>query len=148
MTTLRRALAAALAALTLSTPPALATEGGVGYSTLTYVCPSPGQIDFAWAPADGAVFYSLQLAGPLDPTLNGGINGNYLRQFNTIEVTKGTMQNASVSVNLNALALPASLQWQIMAGGKKGYLGLVPLQQVVSIPMPCTANIVQVGLSG
>jgi hypothetical protein len=24
----------------------------------------------------------------------------------------------------------------------------VPLQQVVSIPMPCTANIVQVGLSG
>src|SRR5581483_5909621 len=103
---LPRAFALAAVAVAACTPAALATEGGVGFSTLTYVCPSPGEIDFAWAPADGAQFYSLQLVGPQDPAVNGGINGTYLRQFGTIEVVKGTQQNASVSVNLNALAPP------------------------------------------
>jgi len=131
-------------ALLVSAMPASATEAGIGYSVLTYVCPTPDRIDFAWAPADGATFYSLQLVDPVDPTINGGVTGTYLRQFGSLEVAKGGFQNFTVMLASGSIPLPEAETWQVMAGGKKGYLGLVPRTQTVSIPMPCTANTVPV----
>ncbi|HVA24418.1 MAG TPA: hypothetical protein VMW62_08495 [Chloroflexota bacterium] len=123
----------------MSAPPALAlTNASVGESLLTYVCPTPFQINFSWTPATNAVFYSLQLVGPLDPTINGAVSGSYIRQFGTIEVAKGTINSASVSLSQAAAASPSFQQWQMMVGGPNGYLGLMPRMQVALVPVPCT----------
>ncbi|MFI5266675.1 MAG: hypothetical protein ACHQ7M_04785 [Chloroflexota bacterium] len=114
------------------------TNANVGISVLTYVCPTPFQINFSWTPAPNGVFYSLQLAGPLDPAINGGVGGAYIRQFGTIEVAKGAINSASVSLSQAAAANPSFQQWQVMAGGPNGYLGLIPRAQVALVPVPCT----------
>ena len=122
-------------------PPAgAASNFNVGFSVLTYQCPSPFQINFSWTPAANAVFYSLELAGPLDATTNGGVSGTFVRQFGTIEVAKGVTNSASVSLSPAALANPSFQQWQLMVGGANGYLGLVPRSQVALVPVPCTAT--------
>jgi hypothetical protein len=113
-------------------------DANVGMAILTYVCPNPFQIDFSWTPAANAVFYALQLVGPLDASINGGVAGGYVRQFGTIEVAKGQINSASVALSQAALANPSSQQWQVMVGGPHGYLGLVPRQQLALVPVPCT----------
>jgi hypothetical protein len=118
--------------------PALAVpDAGLAFSRLTYVCPNPMQIDFSWTPVNNALFYSLQLAGPIDPALNGAVAGTYLRPFGTIEVTKGQALSASVTLNPASAATPLSLQWQVVLGAPTGYVGLVPRMQVAIIPVPC-----------
>jgi hypothetical protein len=117
---------------------ALNNTAKIGMPVLTYVCPNPFQIDFSWTPAANAVFYSLELAGPLDATANGGVSGTYLRQFGTIELAKGAINSASVSLSQAATASPSLQQWQVMAGGPSGYVGIVSRAQVAQVIMPCT----------
>lgn len=118
-------------------PPTAAIEAGAGWSSLSFVCPTPTDIQFTWKAVDGAAFYSLQLAGPIDPTINGGVDGQFVRQFGSIEVARGSMTTAEVTLNSGAIGQPIVLTWYVMLGGKKGYLGLVPAQQVVHVPVPC-----------
>lgn len=149
---LRRLLATApavAALLLLPAHPAAAVDLRVGFSQLSYICPSPTEIDFAWSPDANATFYSLQLVEPIDPTINGGLTGTYLPQFGTIELLKGQVNNATVSLSSSSLAAPALvLTFQVMLGGRDGYTGLVPAQQVAQVPTPCTANTVPVSVSG
>ena len=143
----RAALLAGLLMAVLASP-AGATPAGIGFSDLNYVCPNTGTIDFSWTPVGGAQFYSLQLTGPTDPSLNGGIGGTYLRQFGAIEIFNGTTTNASLNANVGALPAGTALQFQVMLGVRGSYSGIVPLQQVVSVPMPCTAVTTAVSLAG
>ena len=118
-------------------PHALALDANLGWSTLTYVCPSPLEIDLSWTAANNATFYSLQLMAPVDPTLNGGIGGTYLRQFGSIEVAKGQITSAAVSLAQASLPGATALQWEVMLGGPHGYADFVPGQQVAIVPVPC-----------
>ena len=105
---------------------------------MTYVCPTPLEIDITWTPVDNVTFYSLQLVGPQDPTQNGGLGGTYLRQFGTVEVAKGQLTSAAVSLAQASLPVEATaLQWQVMLGGRHGYQGIIPKQQIAIIPVPC-----------
>lgn len=110
----------------------------IGFTVLTYVCPGPFQINFSWTPVTGAVFYALQLVGPLDPTSNGGVTGTYVRQFAAIEVANGAMNSASVTLSQGSLTGVTAQQWQVMIGGPNGYTAFVPRQQVALVPIPCT----------
>ncbi|GEM_PF-2740591 len=125
--------------LTVGGAPA-AAAGNVGFSKLFYVCPSPDEIDFSWAPASNASFYSLQLLGPIDPTVNGGVTGTYLRQFGSIEVAKGQTQNAAITLAPAVISSPLTMQWQVMVGGPNGYTGLIPTFQTAIVTIPCTQN--------
>ena len=121
----------------------------VGFSQLSYVCPSPNEIDFAWSPDPKATFYSLQLVDPVDQTVNGGLTGTYLPQFGTIELLKGQVNNAMVTLSPSSLAAPPLvLTFQVMLGGRDGYTGLVPSPQTAQVPTPCTANTLPVSVSG
>ena len=132
-----------------SAAPAGATDVTVGFSQLSYVCPTPDELDFAWSPDANATFYSLQLVDPVDQTINGGITGTYLPQFGTIELVKAPVNNATVTLADSSLAAPPlTLTFQVMLGGRDGYTGLVPAQQVVHISTPCQANTVAVSVSG
>ncbi len=116
--------------------PASAADVNVGFSALTYTCPSTSQINFTWTDATGSNGYSLQLVAPLDPIVNGNLTGTYLRQFGTIEVASGT--TTSFTVPLTATVTAGSLNFQVMVVGPSGYEGLVPIQQKAAIPIPCT----------
>jgi len=139
------ALVAWLIALALPAPALATLDANVGFSQLTYVCPSPFEIDFAWPPAANAVSYSLQLVGPQDPASNGGLTGTYLRQFGTIEVANANVNTASVSLARPSIG-PGSLvlSWQVMTVGAHGYTGILPVQQAVQVPVPCSKNTLSV----
>jgi hypothetical protein len=140
---------ALLSVLFLPAEQASAADASVGFSQLSYLCPTPAEIDFAWSPAANAAFYSLQLVLPLDQTVNGGISGTYLRQFGTIELLKAPVNNATVTLASGSLgAPPLTLTFQVMQGGQDGYTGLVPAQQVVRVPTPCLANTIPVSVAG
>ncbi|MDE3074212.1 MAG: hypothetical protein KGJ86_02175 [Chloroflexota bacterium] len=134
---LRIAIASAILAA-LGPSAAAASDATVGFSRLTYVCPTSTQIDFTWDQAVNATFYSLQLIGPVNPSINGGVTGTYLPQFGSIEVANGTMTSASVSLAAGSLTSPLTLSWEVMVGGPTGYEGMIPTQQTANIPMPCT----------
>ena len=126
-----------------------ATDVSVGFSQLSYVCPTPTEIDFAWSPDANATFSSLQLVDPIDQTVNGGISGTYLPQFGTVELLKAQVNNATVTLSPASLAgPPLTLVFQVMLGGRDGYTGLVPTQQVVQVATPCLQNTVSVSTSG
>jgi hypothetical protein len=137
---------AAACALILSGWPlsAQAIPASVPFVTLTYLCPSPHSIEFAWQPADGIDSYSLQLAGPLDETINGGISGSFIRQFGTIEVASGQIANASVTLQDSATGKPLMLQFFLMAKMGGSLTGIVPPSQVAIVPIPCTKNTAEV----
>jgi len=136
-------LVACLLSLGVLPRPALAIDSNIGFSKLSFVCPSQQEINFAWSPVDGAAGYSLQLVGPLDPGINGGISGTFLRQFGTTELSKGQMNNAAVSLN-GSTASPLILEFEVMVLSKNGYAGLVPAQQMALVPIPCNQNSVEV----
>jgi len=127
-----------------SPPAALAIEANVPITKLTYLCPSPTSIEFAWQPVDGADSYSFQLVGPVDPAVNGGINGTFIRQFGTIEIATGQVNNASVNLDEGAITKPLSLQFQVMVSTKGGYSGMIPPSQVAVVPIPCSKNTAEV----
>ncbi|SRR5579884_1561616 len=132
-------LVAVVGALLALAEPALAIESYMPWSRMTYVCPSPLEIDLSWTPVDKAAFYSLQLVTPLDPSQNGGIGGTYLRQFGTIEVARGQITSANIALAPASLSPDTTaLQWQVMLGGPQGYQGIMPRQQVAVVPVPCT----------
>ena len=108
-----------------------------GFVQLSYACPNPLQIDFSWTAADNASFYSLQLAKPVDASQNGGVGGTFLPQFGTTEVVKGQAMTVSVNLAQAALPSPIAMQWQVMVGGRHGYTGLVTLQEIAMVSVPC-----------
>ena len=125
-------------AVALTASPALAmTDANVAFTRLTYVCPSPYEIDFTWPSAANATSYSLQLVGPLDPAANGGVSGTFLRQFGTVEVANGVSGAATVTLDAGSLPNPVTLQWQVMLSGPHGYTAFIPHQQVALVPVPC-----------
>jgi hypothetical protein len=121
----------------LASPALAAPDANVGFTRLTFVCPSPFEIDFSWPAASNATSYSLQLVGPLDPAANGGVSGTFLRQFGTIEVANGVSGAATITLSGASLPNPLTLQWQVMLSGPHGYTSVVPRQQVALVPAPC-----------
>ncbi len=127
-----------LCLLTLAEPAFAGPDAAVGFSRLSYTCPSATEIDFTWSPAVNATFYSLQLVEPLDAGQNGGVAGTFLRQYGSVEVAKGGSGAANVTLAAGSLPNETTLYWQLMIGGPHGYTGMVPREQVALIPAPCT----------
>jgi len=131
---------AGLVAALIASPALAATDANVAFTRLTYVCPSPYQIDFSWPAATNATSYSLQLVGPLDPAVNGSVGGTFLRQFGTIEVANGVSGSATVTLVAGSVPNPVTMEWQVMLSGPHGYTALVPRQQIALVPVPCGAT--------
>ena len=115
-----------VAASLLAPQTASAVSDNIGFSRLTYFCPTPTQVSFSWTPAINAVSYSLQIVGPLDPSLNGGVKGTYLEQFGTEELSNSPATTATVTLSPSDLPRPTTVQWEVMASGQHGYTGWVP----------------------
>lgn len=133
-----------LSPFALAPAPVLAVGANIPFVTLTYLCPSPNSIEFAWQPADGVDSYSLQLVGPIDETLNGGITGTFVRQFGTLEIASGQINNASVTLQDGSTAKPLVLQFFLMVKTAGSLAGIVPPSQVAIVPIPCNKNTAEV----